>query len=122
MEIYVTDDIQVVNENTKYPFVVCDNWYSPSEEKAVWSELNFYAHQKDIDRAENTIVATNKKGEPLSNAYRFYFGDFYNQKYADTVTHINKFQYKLKEKKLHNQIKRCRPYHRSYLSTNMTSS
>ena len=125
MENYVTDDIQVVNEGTTYPFIVCDNWYSPSEEKAVWSELNFYSHQKyieTIERAGNTVVATNKEGKPLSNAYRFYFGEYYNGKYADTVTFINRFQYKLKEEKLHNQIKKCTPYHRSYLSTNMTSS
>ena len=76
MENHVTDDIQVVNEGTTYPFLVCDNWYSPSEEKAIWSELNFYSHQKDIARAENTIVAKNIKGEPLSNAFRFYFDEY----------------------------------------------
>lgn len=125
MENYVTDDIQVVNEGTTYPFIVCDNWYSPNEEKAVWSELNFYSHQKDmktIERAENTIVAKSTKGEPLSNAYRFYFDEYYTGKYVDKTSFINKFQYKLRQKKLHDYIAKCKPYHRSYLSTTSTSS
>ena len=122
MENHVTDDIQVVNEGTTYPFLVCDNWYSPSEEKAIWSELNFYSHQKDIARAENTIVAKNIKGEPLSNAFRFYFDEYYHSNYTDKISFINKFQYKLQQKKLHDYISKCEPYHRSYLSTNSTSS
>ena len=122
MKKYMTDDIQVVNEGTTFPFVVCDNWYSPIEEKAIWSELDFYSYQRDIKRAGNTIVAKNQDGTPKSNAYRFYIDDYYTADCIREVTHINRFQYKLQSKKLHSHIGKCKPYSRSYLSTNTTNT
>ena len=91
MNNYVTDDIQVVNEGTTHPFLVCDNWFSPEEEKAVWSELNFYSHQDNINRAGNTIVATDSKGRPKSNAYRWYTAGYYKVGQHDFVSHIDRY-------------------------------
>ena len=122
MNNYVTDDIQVVNEDTTYPFVVCDNWFSPKEEKAIWSELNFYSHQDNINRAGNTIVAKDKKGNPKSNAYRWYTAGYFKNEQHEFVSHIDRYGYKLREKKLHDQIDKCKPFSRSYFSTNNTTT
>ena len=37
---------QVPTEDTRWPFIVIDNWYLPNEEENVWKELEFYLTQK----------------------------------------------------------------------------
>ena len=122
MKDYVTDDLQVVNEGTKFPLVVADNWFSPEQEKAVWSELEFYGYQDNIDRAENTIVAKFRDGTAKSNAFRFYLNDYYRHTEIEKVSHIYRYTYKYRDEKFHNYIKKCKPFHRSYLSTNSDST
>ena len=72
--------INIVNNNDRYPYVVIDNWYTKSEEKAVWKELEFYNSlpSQIIDRAENTAVAKNQ-GKALGKSYRWYLDFLYTQ-------------------------------------------
>ena len=112
---------QIIGEDTKFPFFVVDNWYTPNEENAVWKELDFLsASPKDnIARAENTIVARDPKGKALSNAYRFYLEDFYMNR---NKSHILNCTYKQRTKKFGDYVKKCKPYSRGFISSNKDSS
>jgi len=115
-------DVKVVNDNPTFPFVVVDNWYTPTEEKAVWKELDFFSTTpKDhIDRAENTVVARDPDGTAKSNAYRFYINDFYKK---HSVSPILNCMYKQKTPEFHKILEdNCMPYARSFLSSNGDSS
>jgi len=114
--------VQVVNDNPTFPFVVVDNWYTPTEEKAVWKELDFLSTtpKDQIDRAENTLVARNPDGTARSNAYRFYIDQFYNQQ---SLSPIINCMYKQRTPEFHKIIEdNCMPYARSFLSSNGDSS
>ena len=54
----------VVSDDPFYKFLIVDNWYTTNEEKAIWSELDFYSNlpKQEIIRAENSIVARDDKG------------------------------------------------------------
>tara|TARA_B100001059_G_C17618332_1_gene468181 strand:+ start:179 stop:829 length:651 start_codon:yes stop_codon:yes gene_type:complete len=109
--------VQIVKDNPTYPFLVIDDWYTPTEEKAIWKELDFLgANPKEHQqRAENTIVARHKNGTSKSKAYRWYPHDFY----ADTaISPIFNTRYKQRTTEFHNIIKECVPYSRSFLSSN----
>ena len=114
-------DVKIIKDNSTFPFLVIDNWYTPSEEKAVWKELDFFgATPKDqIDRAENTIVARNPDGSSKSTAYRFYIEDYYRKR---EISPIINCLYKQKTPEFHNIISKCMPYARSFLSSNADSS
>ena len=43
-------EIQRYGKGTPYPFLIFDNWYLPHEEKAVWSEIEFYMRNPLIQR------------------------------------------------------------------------
>ena len=113
--------VNVVNDNPTFPFIVVDNWYTPSEEKAVWKELDFYSFlPKDkILRAENTIVARDKDGTARSNAYRFYIDNYYKKR---EISHIINCTYKQKSPQFHSYLKKCMPYYRSFDSSNGDST
>jgi len=114
--------VTAVNDNSTFPFVVVDNWYTPNEEKAVWKELDFFSAipKEQIDRAENTIVARGRDGIAKSNAYRFYIEDFYKKR---EVSPILNGMYKQKTPQFHKIIKdNCMPHARSFLSSNNDSS
>ena len=79
MEIKQNWIVNIVKENPTFPFIVIDNWYTPSEEKAIWKELDYYSSppKEHIDRAENTIVARYSDGTAKSKAFRWYLNNFY---------------------------------------------
>ena len=56
-------DYKIIKDNPLYPFLLIDNWYTPSEEEGVWKELDFFSStdKKDLLRAENTIVARDEE-------------------------------------------------------------
>ena len=115
--------VQVIKDNPVYPFLVIDNWYNPSEEKAVWKELDFYScvPKNDIPRAENTIVARYEDGSSKSRAYRFYLENYYQHGQRGISPILNSL-YKQKSPEFHNIIKECNPYARSFLTSNADSS
>ena len=113
--------VQIIKDNPTFPFLVIANWYTPSEEKAVWKELDFFsATPKDqIKRAENTVVARNPDGSSKSSAYRFYIENFYKNR---EISPIINCMYKQRAAEFHNIISECMPYARSFLSSNNDSS
>lgn len=113
--------VQVVKDNPTYPFVVIDNWYTPKEEENIWKELDWYSSHEKIDRAENTIVAHGEDGRPLSNAFRWYIGDYYSN-IGYEKSHIFNCMYKQRTKEFHNILGECLPYARSFHSSNKDTS
>ena len=113
--------IQVIKDNSTFPFIVVDNWYTPNEEKAVWKELDFFSvtPKDQILRAEDTIVARNKDGTSRSKAYRFYIEDFYCKREISPIINCT---YKQTTPEFRNIIEECNPYARSFLSSNGDSS
>ena len=115
-------DIKVVNDFAGYPFIVVDDWYSDSELNNIWKELDFYlAVEKDkIMRAENTTVARRPDGTSKSNAFRFYLDDRYD-KHREASPILNAM-YKQTSKQFGDSLKECKPYYRSFYSTNFDCS
>jgi len=114
-------DVKVIKDNPVFPFIVVDNWYTPNEEKAVWRELDFLSAtpKEHIDRAETTVVARDEYGNSLSKAYRFYIENFYRKRELSPILNC---MYKQRSSEFHNFINECKPYSRSYLSTNRDST
>tara|TARA_Y100000114_G_scaffold151593_1_gene168555 strand:+ start:58 stop:723 length:666 start_codon:yes stop_codon:yes gene_type:complete len=110
-------DFKIIKDNPLYPFLLIDNWYTPSEEEAVWKELDFFSStdKKHLKRAENTIVARDKDGTAKSNAYRFYTENYYMNR---AISHIYQNQYKFRTKEFRNLMSKIEPYGRSYAATN----
>ena len=108
------------SKEEKYPFVIFDNWYTSSEEKAVWSELNFYNSlpKKYTYRSENTLTAK-KNGESLSNSYRYYIDSMYKN---TTISPILNCKYKQKSKEFINLIQPLLPYSRNFVDKTNVSS
>ena len=107
---------EIFNKEEKYPFLVVDDWFSEKELSAVWSELNFYLHQPEIQRAENTLTAADNKGNALSKSYRFYIGNYYK---LSRVSHLLRYEDKFEtNSELIKHVAEIKPYGRSFLSTN----
>ena len=112
--------VKVVKEG-KAPFVLIDNWYTPSEEKNIWKELDWYSSQDNIERAENTHVATYDDGTPKSKASRFHIQEFYTPKGAQR-SHVFNYMYKQRTQEFHDIVRQIQPYSRSFFSTNSDST
>jgi hypothetical protein len=109
-----------LNINDKrFPFIVVDNWYNENEQKAVWTELEFYNSlpPKHRYRAEEGPVAKTLSGAPKSSAYRFYLDDIYTDK-GKIYSPILNTAYKTVDKKLDKYIVQTPPYNRQHFSTN----
>ena len=52
-------EIQRYGKGTPYPFIIIDNWYLPHEEKAVWSEIEFYIRNPFIQTQQFTTHQAN---------------------------------------------------------------
>ena len=112
---------QLVDKDPNFKFLIVDNWYTPEEEQAVWSELDFYNHQQKIQRAEDTIVARGPNEEPLSTAYRFYMTDYYT-KVGYKKSPIANFMYKQKTPEFGDLLESILPYSRMFFCTNRDST
>lgn len=113
--------VQIIKHNPTYPFIVIDNWYTPGEEKAVWKELDFFdaTPPEFRDRAENTIVARDAKGNSKSLAYRYYIEDYYRKR---EISPILNTMYKQTSKEFRDLVWECKPYGRSFAASNCDSS
>ena len=115
-------DVKINNDNPVFPFVVIDNWYTSKEESAVWKELDFFSAtpKENIERAENTVVARDPKGNSLSNAYRFYIEEFYRKRDLSPIINCT---YKQKLPRFHKIVlDNLQPYGRSFPTTNGDST
>ncbi len=110
-----------IQKDGETPFIVIDNWYTPYEEKNVWKELDFYASQENVERAENTYVATHDDGKPKSKASRFHIQEFYTPS-GRQRSHIFNNMYKIRVPEFHNMVREIKPFYRSFLSTNADST
>ncbi len=122
MEIKQDWKIDVVNNNDKYPYIIIDNWYTKSEDKAVWKELEFYNSlpKHIIDRAENTAVAI-KGGKSLGKSYRWYL-DFLYTKDGRYQSAILNCLYKASSPELLYHTKDLDPYHNMLKSSSKIRS
>ena len=68
--------------NKKIPYIVIDDWYTDTELKNIWSEIDFYTNGrdlKDVTRAENAIIARDElTNKSLAESYRWYPNRYYN--------------------------------------------
>lgn len=122
MEIKQNWNVNIVDDNNRYPFIIIDNWYTEKEEKAVWKELEYYNSlpQHIIDRAENTAVAKTK-GKALGNSYRWYIDHLYseNGRYQSAILNC---LYKAVSPELINYTKDFDPYHNMLKASTDVSS
>jgi|DEB0MinimDraft_4_1074332.scaffolds.fasta_scaffold51348_1 Rps23 Pro-64 3,4-dihydroxylase Tpa1-like proline 4-hydroxylase len=113
-------EVQVMKTG-KTPFIVIDNWYTPQEEKNIWKELDFYSSQENIERAENTFVATYEDGKPKSKAHRFHIQEYYTP-LGRQRSNIFNYMYKVRTPQFHNLVREIKPFCNSFMSTNADSS
>ena len=114
-------DIKLIKDNPVFPFIIVDNWYTPTEEVAIWKELDFLSSlpKENMKRAENTIVARDADGESKSKAYRFYIEDYYMKR---NISPILNCMYKQITPQFKKVMEQMQPYGRSFRSTNRDTS
>lgn len=61
----------------KPPHLIVDNWYSPDEEKRIWTELDFYSHKNKFERAETEHIAKDENGKYLGEHFRVHLDNLY---------------------------------------------
>ncbi len=110
-----------VMKDGETPFVVFDNWYTPNEEKNIWKELDWYSSQDNVERAENTYVATYADGTPKSKASRFHIQEFFKPEGAKR-SHVLNYMYKQRTEEFHDIVRQIQPYSRSFFATNSDST
>ena len=116
-------EIQRYGKGTPYPFLIFDNWYLPHEEKAVWSEIEFYIRNPFIQRSADepeSVVATYDDKTPKAKNTRIFLNELYRNTGA---SHINNCLYKQRSK-IFNSIleENCLPYYRSFEASNADST
>jgi len=70
-------------DDPTHPFLTCDSWFTPEEEKMVWKELDFYTNKSSLDHSSNGPVATDAKGNQLASNFRIYPENMYTEKGRD---------------------------------------
>ena len=103
-----------------YPHIIIDNWYTEEELDVVWKELDFYSSREvaTIEKAENTVVAKDLKGESKSNSFRFYLWDTYTIK-GRKFSHILQALYKQQSEEFKKIVEKAMPlHHNNYINTN----
>jgi len=113
-------NIKIGNQVKEAPYLLIDNWYTPEEEKAIWLELDMYATQPKIEKAnnDNSPVATDTKGNAKSNAFRFHVWDYYTQK-GQTMSPIMRAMYKQRSQDFKDIFCKAMPlHHNNFCNTN----
>ncbi len=106
--------------NATPELLIIDNWYSSTEEKRIWKELNFYTESDKFEKAESTEIATNEKGEHLGEHYRVHLNKLYTRealklKISDILNYFSKLQ----TKEFLKAIKSCSPsFGKTFAETN----
>ncbi len=116
-------EIQRYGKGTPYPFLIFDNWYLPHEEKAVWSEIEFYMRNPLIQRpADDPYSASAYYDDKTSKAKntRVFISELYK---VTGASHINNCLYKQRSKIFHSILEEnCLPYYRSFEASNADST
>ena len=115
-------DIKIYGKDTRYPFIVVDNWYLPHEEDAVWTELEFYLRNPFIFESADDPqgVAARIHGVSQAKNKRLFLGKLYQQQ---NTSHINYCLYKQRYSKFNDiLLENCLPYYRSFEACNAEST
>ena len=116
-------EIQRYGKGTPYPFLIFDNWYLPHEEKAVWSEIEFYMRNPLIQRpADDPYSASAYYDDKTSKAKntRVFISELYK---VTGASHINNCLYKQRSKIFHSILEEnCLQYYRSFEASNADST
>ena len=94
----------VCNDNKVFPYLYIDDWYTPEEEKLIWTELDFYTNTSTLHRAEDDpTTGYHDDGSSRSQAWRvFCEGLYMNPESAHSASHFLRLQ---KSKILSNKVK-----------------
>ena len=113
--------IHICNDNKVFPFLYVDNWYSPTEEKLIWRELDFYTYRQDTSvfhRAEKTNVPGRRKdGISKTKAWRFYLDPIYARRDVSNIMRLQPL--KMRSIKMKKAINQAGPSFRMFEMTNM---
>ena len=91
-------EIQRYGKGTPYPVLIFDNWYLPHDEKAGWSEIEFYIRNPFIQRYADdpqSVVATYDDKTSKAKNTRIFLNELYRNRDA---SHINNCLYKQRSK------------------------
>jgi len=105
------------DKNPTFPFLVIDNWYTPDEEKAVWSELDLYSHIAPTRSEDTNGIARDENNSALAKSFRWYQYDYYNDEYFHQFP-IENSLYKVRTQEFHDQLMFAEPYYRSLAASN----
>lgn len=106
----------IMSENPLSQFLMIDDWYNPNEEKAIWTELDFYnalpkQYQK---RTEDSLDAAKEDdGSPKAKAYRYYPTEYYRQE-SFHISHILNCIHKVKEEPFTSFMEKMSPLNRMF--------
>jgi hypothetical protein len=114
---------KIVKDDTNFPFLIIDNWYTEEEEQLIWKELNFFTSfsKNIIPRSENQSDVASLNNVPLSKSYRFYLDTYFTEE-GRKFSHILNYQYKFKMPSFHHLIKDTSAIGRLFPATNFNSS
>jgi len=107
-------------EDEKFPFIVIDNWYSESEEFAVWRELDYYfCNNHFYKRAENESDIARKDGEALGKTNRLYLDNIYNNRKHSIIINM---MYKQRSKQFKSLLEKTFVNHYTFGQTDRDST
>ena len=90
-------------EDPSHPFILCDNWFTPEEEKSVWNELDYYINLNTLQHSSLGPVATDEEGTDLASNFRVYPDRIYKDESRNTSPILSGLS-KLSDTKLHSFI------------------
>jgi len=105
------------DENPTFPFLVVDNWYTPDEEEAVWSELQLYSHLPTSRSTDAWDVARDENGDSLAKSYRWNHYDYYDENQINQFP-IERSLYKIGSPEFHDNLEFTNPYYRGLTGAN----
>ena len=114
-------EIHICNDNKIFPFLYVDNWYTPTEEKQIWRELDFYTYRSDTSvfhRAKNP--AQHKDGTSKTKAWRLYLDPLYGQRNISNIMRLQPL--KMQSAKMKKAIDKVGPNFRMFQMTNFDST
>jgi len=114
-------DVKIFNKNKDCPYIVIDNWYTKEEEENVWKELDYFSNVRNLPRGEDTIIASDKKGNPLGKHFRMYI-DLWLTPEGRRTSYIFNYLYKQTDPQFHNLLLNASPIFRNFQSTNYCSA
>ena len=123
-KIFKNMNFKIIGNSKLTNSLVIDNWFNEREEKAIWSELNFYSalpkqYQTRTDDAQD--VAKDNDGSSRAKCFRWYPSEHFNRNYSH-ISHILNCQRKVEEDNFKEAIDNLTPLNRMFYSSNHQDS